>query len=59
MYICVYVTHVGLGEGVCAADKVVPLLLAPGSVICREEKRIYGQERSGFTQIVMACNIFK
>ena len=37
MLVCACITHVDVSEGVCVADKVILLLLAPGFVTCKED----------------------
>lgn len=34
--VCVCVNRVGVSEGVDVVDRVIPLLLVPGSALCRE-----------------------
>lgn len=43
--VCACVTHVDVSEGVCVADKVILLLLAPGSVTCKEDRGLEVSQR--------------
>lgn len=47
---CVCVTSVGVSGGVDVVDKVVPLLLAPESALCRDRGADHGEKKNDLTK---------